>query len=518
VASSFDPKLLLERLKTSPMLRGFLPQPFLVISLEEYTVRGLVVEPGQNLRIRSFSEAVFDLSGRNARVKIAKLLESLDATDIRDVVVITPEVQCSPVWLSEPPRKRLSNPRQALLSALRTEVAPYLEAPPPSYLLAMQWAGQVEDSVAEDESPSPRRAALAFAMPRTAWNALATALKGFRKHLVAALAPEVVAWSMCPRTVGCSGTRVLVDWKLQEAVGALVHEGKPVQTHVQPREAGEEPGQVLLHTIAQVAHESIVLNEVIVGGEVAETTSLGAMEPGSEGVVLKKWDVSQEFPQMKAPEGVPARYMSLVAAAVNHSLPPSHRAGCNGNATFLEQMRANINVLPAAVFLLIAMLLGADLLHLKHRKSRIETATTRLQSQLDQLQAKVDEKESLEKKQQGLALKKREYEANQELLRTTLPAATWELHGLLEGLVAKTPGDVQLLTLDQMADRNYVVTGRARNPQTVQGMATRLQEISGVTAADLMTTSEREIPGSGGSRPERRYEFSFRIRTAEEAP
>ncbi len=501
----------LDNIVASSGLQGVLNKPLLVLSLEEFCARALVVETtAGTTTIKAFAEVSFEISGRSARVKIAQLMEKLGRCDVRDVLLLSEDVQFYPGWLPDLPKKRQ---RADQLSAMsKVEIAPYVEGSPDDYWVRALYAAADEND--EEFLPAGevrKRGALIFAVPKPVYTGMQGILKAYKKRLVAMGSHESLAWAICGKTVAESGTHLVAEWRRDEVMAALIVNGAPQRLQRESVEAGEDGLAVVRHLAVELAEDLSQIDEIVVGGAMVEQAEWEAVDAGAADIHIKRWQLSQELPKVTGLE-LPARFMSLVGAAIAFREPLLKRPLCDDAVPLSQSVKENVHAVPLLLLVLLILGIGAQYTNLQSKKERLEKNIASFTEQKEQLEKKVKKKKSLEAKRGSKRSEKSKISSNQALLTKTMPAMQALQVQLFGQIVMKTPADVQLQLLQQSSDETWHVEGKTRNIQSVQLFPVQLKGISYVNEVKIEKSEER-LSESGSGKSERWYYFRLRLRS-----
>lgn len=506
------------KLFTPEMFKEFTNKRILFIALEEFAARAVIAEAPATgaVTIKKFHDVTFELSGRSARVKIANLMEKLGDFATRDVVILSDDVQMIPVWLPEIKEKRFSNSNETLRNFAKAEIASYLDGPVENYYVNAVWAGNDDEDEEEDfvaaAGEIKKRQALVFAVPAAVYNGLQGILKAYKRKLIGMGAPEMLAWSICGNTVANAGAHVVIDWRRDELVGALVRNGLPERIQRETIEAGEDPLAIISSIAADLAEDMSKLNEVVIGGEMAESARWHRSDVDNENIHLKKWSVAEELPSIKSPGEIPQRYISLLGAVANFRNSALSRALCDNSVPLSKTLRENVHALPLVLFLLLLLGIGGEYMRLNGKKEKLTKRIDALTVESKELKVQVDEKKSLEARFRSKRASISKMKNNSILLEKTIPSTSRGLRKLLEGIMLSTPADVQLLLFEQFSDEMFYVEGKTRNIQSVQLFPVDLKAVSTVAEVKLEKSEERIVDNEDIQRPERWYHFRIRLR------
>ncbi len=511
-------KSALSKLLAPEMLKDFANRRILFISLEEFAARAVIAEaPAAGaVTIKKFHDVAFELSGRSARVKISNLMEKLGDFNIKDIVILSDDVQMIPAWLPDIPHKRIGNTNEMLRNFAKAEISSYLDGSVENYHVNAVWAGSDEEDEEEDfvaaAGEIKKRQALVFAVPTAVYSGLQGILKAYKKRLVGMGSPEMIAWSICGETVANAGAHVVVDWRRDELVGALIKGGLPQRVQRETVGAGDEPLELISSLAMDLVEDPHAINEIVVGGEMAESAEWHNGDTSSTDIHLKKWSVSEELPSIKSPGEIPQRYISLLGAVANFKNSPLTRALCDNSVPLSKSLKENVHALPLVLLGLLLLGIAAGYIHLDGKKESLTAKIETLTEEAALLKEQVDTKASLEKSFKSKRAEVSKMKRNSALLQKTMPATSQNLQKLLAGITTKTPEDIQLVLFEQFSDEMFYIEGKTQDIESIHRMSVGIGELPGVGNVKPEKIEERISNSEESKRPERWYYFRIRLR------
>lgn len=505
---------LLSQLTRHPALRRMVSSPLLVLVLEEFSVRGIVLEKHSphSIEIKAFAEVLLDHAGHlSNRIKITKILEKLPIAQVRRVLLVCEEVQCIPLWLPEPPRKKKSS-ASWWDQTIRTELTPYLEESPDQYLITPLWLNtedREEDLFLAEENKQP---ALIFAVRSNVYNAFASMFKSYKLQLVGISGLESHAFAISHDSVSRNDSYLLIDWKYHEISGSFLKQGELIASQRENIQAEDLEFDALHRLIDRLTDDPHSIKEIIIGGEMVEKLDWEKVCTEQQGIMLKQWNIKEELPQVLSLNGIPSRYMTAIGAAVHFlTADKKRKIWCDQRQPLSIKIRQNIHTVPLILFAVILLGMGGEYGYLVHQKKQLTSKVAKLKKEEKTLSDQVREKEKLDRQLAQKRQEKIRRQQSSDMILHEIPNAMADLSRILQGLVEETPLDVQLLSFEQVSDGIFYLEGKSQNIKSVQSFPVNLLNIPVIQETKLEKSEER-IETPKNLRASRVYFFRIRIR------
>ena len=218
-------------------------RPVLIAVLGDFAVQGILVECAgtKRFKVLRYLEVPLETSVSRPRAKIARLMEALEDTPAKEMLVVTGDVQMLAAELPAPRTSRFrANGIEPLRQGARWEVAPFLAYPPEKALVSVLVLerSEEEDLDQDDEfmEDVPLRVpALVFAYSQSAYTNLERICRAYKKKLIGVMPGESFVFA-AESDMETGHASMLLDCRLHEVLGALVKNGRPAGVVREPIE------------------------------------------------------------------------------------------------------------------------------------------------------------------------------------------------------------------------------------------------------------------------------------------
>ncbi len=501
----------------------------LVVSMGVFSVQGVVLSrrTGGVLEVVRFVEVAFDTSVRSPKVKMARLMEALGPVPARDVLIVTGEVQFFSADMPELPKRKFGRTdADKLKEAAKWEIAPFLDYPSEGALLSLLRLPKIDEDE-EMEEELAKRPAFIFAVSRTAYGNLERLCKAHKKRLIGVLPEESFAFA-AGLELEKNGVCLLIDWRMYEVLGALVHNGSPVRVHREPIQGGEEGPDAISRLIHELLGEKPQVDEIIIGGEKAEGANLeDVFTPGS-GARARIWNMEDDLhlvelmrgaKQKHCPGTLPPRYMAAMGAAQHYASGKKSGITIDNSVSLKTRLKENVHTLPLVMIGVLLLGMGGEYLYLKQKLFRLEHGIVSFEEQKKELQKAANSESSLKKKYLRLKDKKRDLQKKEDLLLKDIPARRQVLGELIKEITERTPADIMLEKFYQFSDIVYFIEGTSAGSSSITQYVVDLKGAPTVRECRLERSRQGVSKGKdSGSRAGRARSYQFTIRLRLEDP
>lgn len=501
----------------------------LVAVLEEFSVRGVLVkQAGRNkMAVERFLEVSFEASISNPRAKLARFFREWGGIPCKKILLVTDDFSSATAELPQLPGKKREarKNREALTAAARYEIAPFLEYPAEEAMIALHPLPrqQEEDGFALDDEDEGMMHAVVFSMHDKVYGFLKKACAAFKLELVGVAPQSIFAFAGAPRGGDLPNAcylddeentpKVLINWRLYDAIGALVVSDMPVVFQQRGFDAEEDPVRGILELAKELARDGVcpVGKEprIIVGGEGAEGGDwIDSVNKVGDNVRARRWALETDLPGLQSTGPLPARYMPALAAAAVFGDGGGQAAVVNDHVPLVRKFIGHPLAYPALAVMLALLVVFVDYGTWKYRLGTINQAIAGLQEQKKELEGAQKSESSAMKRYNDLRDQIQQLEQNTRLVQSALPRRQLGLHALLAGVIESTPGHVRLDSIKQFSEQTWFVQGIAKNYPAITSYVVLLKQLPMVSQCRLESSVEQKTKDGVSSG----YSFLLRIR------
>jgi Tfp pilus assembly protein PilN len=365
--------------------------------------------------------------------------------------------------------------------------------------------------------------AMIFAVHSRSYQMLKQVCANLKMKLVGLVPEEIFAFNQphtgdalqaCLLEADDGSPKVLVNWRLYDAVAALVMDRVPMAFMQRNFEAGESEAVALLELARDVAAESPLTEQpppvIVVGGEGAERDWRASVVEAAPEAEVRPWDMAAELPCVSAPGPVPGRYMTALSAAVHVSGKAPGPILVNDRVPLGVRVVSHPLALPGLAVLVFLLLLAGDYGIWSYKIGSMENTVAELEERKQAMEEEVQKEAAAVKTFEDLKKERQDVRERIALLETGLPERQLLTQAFLAGLIVETPETVQLENVRQFSEQVWFLEGVAQRYDVVSRYVVRLKNLPMTRQCRLESSSVREGGTESGV-----CRFSIRIRLEE---